>query len=45
MSGRTYVMQFVLIFLGMCPFIAWGLILMYLEERDRKHKQSQEKPS
>ena len=40
MSDTTYLLQFVLIFLGMCPFIAWALVLIYLEERDRKRRQS-----
>ena len=42
MTERQYVMQFVWIFLGSCPFIIWGFINMYLDRRDRKRDQSHE---
>jgi hypothetical protein len=39
MTGKQYITQFILIFIGMCPFIAWGVINIYLDKRDRKRNE------
>ena len=40
MTERQYIMQFVWVFFGACPFIAWGLVNIYLDRRDRKRQSS-----
>ena len=43
MTGREYLMQFVLIFAFSQVFSVWWLINKYLDRRDRKRRQQSRK--
>jgi hypothetical protein len=39
MTGRQYLMQFVMIFLGSMIFVALGLFATFMERRERRRNQ------